>query len=263
MNKYCVIARNFKTSFIKRLSEEVGDELAFFNPWEDEVLPKARIYFFRSTAIHGSDLDLKSLSRLPENSLLINPEQSLRAFRTKETQYAQGLHEPFQPIPWLSLLGRSLDEARGFAETQGPVVVKPIRGQQGWGVERLTSETLCDWWKKRTDDEYLLQRFIPGRELRLFFIRDQYLLLQRRGEETANFARGGSAEACELPRELKALADIFIGNSGAFYGAIDLMESGGKFYFLELNLAPGIEQLEAVTGENVIELLIRSLNSVT
>lgn len=264
MNKYCVIARNVKTYFIKRLSEEVGESLVYFNPWSQDILPSASVYLFRSSAVYGDDQDLKSLASVPSSAKIINPPASLSSFRDKLHQYSRSLGQPFQSIPWINLQGAHLAEAEKFIQLHGDVVVKPHRGQQGWGVEKLDRHRLQAWWERRSDDEYLLQKFISGEEYRLFFIKDSFFLLRRSGDGgVANFALGGEAELALIPPQLREMGRVCIKNSGALYGAIDLIYSKGEYHFLELNLSPGIEQLEKVTGENIIRLLLDSMKSAT
>jgi len=263
MNKYCVIARNFQTYFVKRLSEEVGKELSWFNPWEGSELPPAAIYFFRSSAVYGGQRDLDSLKQIPHGALLVNPETALNTFRDKEKQYSLNLGLPFRLIPWMDLRGKDQNAAENFLQHQGEMIVKPIRGQQGWGVEKLNQESLRNWWERRSDDEYLIQKFIQGKEQRLFFIGDEFYLLSRRGEgPAANFAQGGSAELISVPDKLKSLGRECIQNSQAIYGAIDLILAEGEYHFLELNISPGIEQLEKVSGENILQKLLKHLNSM-
>jgi glutathione synthase/RimK-type ligase-like ATP-grasp enzyme len=264
MNKYCVIARNFKTYFIKRLSEEVGEGLILFNPWEEETLPGAAIYLFRSSAVYGSNKDLEVLNQIPARAMIFNPAEALNKFRDKKLQYTWPLNGPFKSIPWVSLEGRELAFAEKFVQEHPEVVVKPLRGQQGWGVEKLDISSLKEWWARRSDDEYLLQQFISGVELRLFFIRDEFFLLKRTGQGIAvNFAQGGEAELVPIPDRLREQALLFIQNSGAFYGALDLIFSQDEYHFLELNLSPGIEQLESLSGENIIHKLLQAMNSGT
>lgn len=264
MNKYCVIGRNFKTYFIKRLSEEVGQGLSFYNPWENENPPLAGTYLFRSSAIYGSNIDLESLVKLPSWAKVINSAQALNNFRDKKRQYSLSLGRPFQSIPWLSLAAQAPDIVQEFFLDHPDVIIKPLRGQGGWGVERLSSATFVSWWNSRVDEDYLLQKFIPGNEWRIFFIQDQLWCLKRSGEGSAvNFAQGGEAELISPPKDLQKLVQVCIQNSGAFYGAIDLIENEGEYYFLELNLSPGIEQLEKVSGDNIISELLQALNSIT
>lgn len=261
MNKYCVIARNFRTYFIKRLSEEVGKELALYNPWGSERIPNSSVYFFRSSAVYGSEKDLEAIRALPPEAIVLNSPTVINNFRDKNRQYSLSLGRPFSSIPWTNLQGKSLPFAMEFIRENEDIIVKPIRGQGGWGVEKHNLLSFPEWWKQKLDDEFLLQKYLDGEEMRLFFIRDEYYLLRRKAESVAvNFSQGGEAELIPITEELRSLARECIKNSGAFYGAIDLIFYQGKYHFLELNNSPGIEQLEQITGLNIVQKLLISIN---
>lgn len=258
MNKICVIAKNKETHFIKRLIEEVGD-VALFDPWSDIEFPQASIYIGRTTGIHKSDLDLMMMKSLPK---LINPHDTLKRFRTKISQF-QFMEEHDIPIlPWVSIKNSDALIPEKFTVLYPEVVVKPDIGQGGWGVEVLTRDTLKSWMKKH-DKDYLLQPFIKNAtELRYFFVQGQDpIVLKRKAKSgiAANFKNQGEAEVSALPDEFTPAIEKLINLSGAYYGAIDLFIDNGQLYVLELNTVPGIEQLEKVTGQNIISKLLKNL----
>lgn len=266
MNKFCVFSKNKETFFIKRLIEEVGqDAVKLFDPWSDFELPEAQCYLSRTTGVNHSDMDLLIMSSLPADKL-VNPLNVLKRFRSKPTQYQWMEENGFDCLPWLNLKTETELNVEKLFRLYPRMIVKPLVGQGGWGVEALTFEEWKRWWKKKCqsgDKDYLVQRMIyDGQEYRYFFIKDQSPIVLERTNKTgvaANFQREGEAKLSSLPTEHMAEVEKLIRASGASYGAVDLIIKDGILYILELNTVPGIEQLEKVSGENIIQRLLTIL----
>lgn len=260
MNKVCVIAKNKETHFIKRLIDEVGEAgVALFDPWSDLEFPSAEIYIGRTTGIHKSDLDLLMMKPL---KTVINPPDALRRFRSKISQFRWMEDNDFPILPWVSLKETDELTVEKFTVLYPEVVVKPDIGQGGWGVEALTRDKLRTWFKKH-DKDYLFQPFIKdAQELRYFFIKGEAPIVLKRKAKTgiaANFKNQGEAELSTLPAEFTPTIERLVNLSGAHYGAIDLFVDQDRLSILELNTVPGIEQLEKVSGLNIMSKLLKSL----
>lgn len=256
MNRLCIVAKNFQTHFIRRLTEEVGGDVASFNPWEDSVLPPAEVYLLRSTGIYGSSKDLEALSG---ERNVINSIRAHRIFREKQSQYTFFDSIKHPSLTWLNLRSADLSTARTFVSDHEEILVKPNRGQGGWGIEVLNCQTIQSWWD-RGDLDYVAQPYRPDlREGRLFFIgTEQRWILERekaQGAVAANFKQEGRARVLSLPSTHLEILEGLIQESGAAYGAIDFLFDASEVFTLELNVVPGIEQLEMTTGENVARLL--------
>lgn len=254
MNHLCVISRNRGTYFLKRLTEEVGT-IPVWNPWKDETLPEARNYLLRTTGVYGDDRDLEVLRSSEKN--FINPVFTHDLLRDKIRQFRFLERRGFHLIPWAPLRERG----EFLPET---VLIKPIRGQGGWGIRVFSSRgEFLDWEKSTDDQSWIVQPYLTGlRELRLFFCGDEEILLEREGNLVANFTQGGKAREIPVPRELQELGEEIRELTGARYGAVDLFETpDGGHLILEVNPVPGIEQLEAVTGRNVIRLILGMLSA--
>jgi glutathione synthase/RimK-type ligase-like ATP-grasp enzyme len=264
MNKLVVVTKNPNTYFLERLTGEVGnDALVFFNPWTDAFFPKAEKYLVRTTGVYGSDLDLLMLQSL-DSRQIVNSLNSLRRFRSKSLQYSWFDDHDFPTAPWINLKGASLLTIEKFFRLFPFAVVKPDIGQGGWGVDLFNWERFKGWWKKMQgkDESYILQAFIgEATELRYFFIKDEFsLVLERKTKNgiTANFKKSGEAFVSTLANEYRDIIERMIQASEAQYGAIDLLIKDGQLFILELNSVPGIEQLEKVSGENIIRLLLNA-----
>jgi glutathione synthase/RimK-type ligase-like ATP-grasp enzyme len=264
MNKFCVVAKNKETYFIKRLIEEVG-EVDLFDPWSDLVLPEAEKYIVRTTGIYGNDLDLLMINTLPSERL-VNPLPILKRFRSKNTQYEWFDQLDLPCLPWMSLKGTNLVTVEKFFRLYPEVVVKPFNGQGGWGIEALKWDNFKSWKKKKAQDEdYLIQPFIKNAtEYRYFFIKGENPVVLQRHAKTgiaANFQREGEATLVTFPIDHKEVVERLIERSGALYGAIDLLIYDERLIILELNAVPGIEQLEKVSGLNVMKTFTTLINS--
>jgi glutathione synthase/RimK-type ligase-like ATP-grasp enzyme len=253
--KICIIAKNPQTTFIQRLTQVIGkDCYEIFNPWEDDILPDADLYLVRTSGIYGDDQDLKVIRTLPSEKI-INPLGMLELCRDKVRQYR------FFP----EISPRFLDlQTTLMPKLEGKWVAKPHRGQGGWGVKILEAQDVEAWWenqKRLGDTEYLLQEYIEGEEIRVFFIRDQLFSLKRQGEAgVSNFAQGGKAQKVKLTQDQEDMVRMVIFKSQAHYGAIDFIHRE-RPSFLELNSMPGIEQIEEVLKIDLIGLLLASLPS--
>lgn len=263
MNKLVIVAKNPSTYFIKRLMEEVGQGVELFNPWQDLILPEGEKYLVRTTGVYGNDLDLLMLQSLPADKL-VNPLSVLKRFRSKSSQYLWMEEQNISLLHWLPLKGTDLITIEKFFRLYPEVVVKPLIGQGGWGVEVLKWDQFRPWWKKRLgkDEDYLIQPLVRGaRELRHFFIKDgPGFTLERKAASgiAANFKRQGQASLVQLDDVHKQVMDQLIEKSGALYGAVDFFVERDRLTVLELNTVPGIEQLESVSGVNVARELLNA-----
>lgn len=263
MNNICVFAKNKSTYFVRRIMEEAPDRVALFNPWADVNLPVADTYLVRTTGVYHSDLDLLILSSLPADKI-VNTLPVLKRFRGKCSQY-QWMESCDIPVPpWVYLNGLDQVSIEKFFRLYPKGVVKPNFGQGGWGIEAMSWERYRSWARKRAQDQdYLLQQFISSAvEYRIFFIRGLCeIVLKRHSPQSlaANFRAGGAAQTASLPSPLRPVVDEVIHKSQAHYGAIDVLEHDGSSFVLEVNAVPGIEQLESISGQNVIKLILQSL----
>lgn len=267
MNKICVVAKNPDTYFVKRLIKEVGLGAIIFNPWEDLLFPEADLYLSRCSGVYGSDLDLMFLKSVPKNRL-INNFDVLKLFRSKSTQYEWFEKEDVPSLPWLPVKGTDLITIEKFFRLYPELIVKPVIGQGGWGVEKITWPQFKSWKKKKgVDQNYLLQPFIKdATEFRYFFIKGfSPIIFERkvRSGVASNFKNQGEAFISQLPQNILNKMKQIEASSGAHYGAIDLLLKDGQLSVLELNSVPGIEQLEKVSGINVIKELLKSFSRLS
>ena len=255
MNKLTIVAKNPQTYFIKRLTEEVGQQnVQILNPWANSPPPVAPIQkiLFRSSGVYNSDLDLDFIRQL--KAVVINPLRSLEIFRTKSSQYEFFNNHSLPALSWCWL--------KDWKETEGEFLVKPDRGQGGWGIQVFNPKSLVAWkieQERRGDSSWIVQPYKRGQEFRVFFAGAERLTLQRTTGPTsiaANFTQEGTAKLVKLPSELVPIVEKLIQNSEAYYGAIDLLDLPQGPVILELNVVPGIEQLETLSRRNIIQIIL-------
>lgn len=269
MNKILVLAKNKKTYFIKRLIEVVGlERLILFDPWS-EAPPKdtdIEKILVRTTGVYTPQEDLTFLKSQTFTAHIINPLESLEIFRSKLNQYKYFQQQNISHFPWLNLLESEEEELVSFLRKHPAerYLIKPHRGQGGWGIETFTSQEILNWFRARKssegDLEYLLQIYYENvPELRFFFIGEDYsITLQRQktpGHAQANFGQGGEAHQVEDHPEFWPLLKKIRSDFPLSYGAIDALLIKGRPVILEVNTTPGIEQLEQVSGQNVMKRL--------
>jgi glutathione synthase/RimK-type ligase-like ATP-grasp enzyme len=266
MNKISVLAKNRETYFIQRLTEEVG-EVEFIDPWEGPRTPSEDLLLVRTTSVHGQGEDLEYLRRLPSSIRIVNSLSGLMALRSKKNQYELFGKLGIPQLPWLDLMTTEISVVMAFLENF-PVpryIIKPHRGQGGWGIRALTMNEVLQWFQTEKDKEYVLQPFIHGAiEYRYFFIAQDWSWTLKRGvasgEVAANFQRQGTVRSVDpdprfhqIVRQLRQEIDLH-------YGAMDILIIEDELFVLEVNTVPGIEQLEAASGKSVIRLLLNSLS---
>ncbi|HXH29657.1 MAG TPA: hypothetical protein VNJ01_02480 [Bacteriovoracaceae bacterium] len=266
MNKLTVMAKNQNTYFVKRLIQEVGKgSLFLFDPWKDPLeSPQEGRVLVRTTGVYGDERDLEILERFFAPEEIINTLPTLRVLRNKKLQYQIFPTVNIPALPWLDLQHASVPMIRAFLVRHpgSRFLVKPHRGQGGWGIETFSREQMLTWTGDRTDKEFILQPYLEGwRELRCFFIDDWCLSLEREnsGGAASNFTAGGTARLIDLPPSVKELVGRIRKHFQLTYGAIDFLQQREELITLEINSAPGVEQLEAITGVNVMRKLVDQL----
>lgn len=253
MNKLLVVAKNPETYFIKRLIKEVGQSgLLLFNPWKDGLPTDFDRVLFRSSGIYHSDKDLDFVRHCGKP--VLNPVSSLELFRSKSSQYQFFAKRSHPFIPWQHL--------KDFTGGEGWFLVKPDVGQGGWGIQVLTSSQMLTFKQSKLisqDTAWLVQPYVEANEYRVFFMGDERYTLKRlpqEGKAAANFSQEGEAEVVSMPAHFKDMIEKLIKDSGAYYGAIDLLDPDSGPVILEVNVVPGIQQLEQLTHLNIVSRLL-------
>ncbi|BAO55980.1 30S ribosomal protein S6--L-glutamate ligase [Nonlabens marinus] len=148
-----------------------------------------------------------------------------------------------------------------------PLVIKLLEGTQGLGVvladNRNSAESILEAFNG-LQARVIAQEFIKeagGADIRVFIVDGVVVGAMKRqgkeGEFRSNLHRGGSANIIELSDEeenaaLKAAKAMGLGIAG-----VDLLQSSRGPLILEVNSSPGLEGIEAATGKDIANQIIR------
>jgi glutathione synthase/RimK-type ligase-like ATP-grasp enzyme len=268
MNQFSILAKNQETYFIKRFSAELGEVgLNIINPWHKPCFkPSSGIILVRTTGVYGDDQDLEYLISLNPSARIINPLKAVQVFRQKSSQYVSFQKNSFPHLPWIHLRNGKLEKIHSFLDQLKirKLLIKPNRGQGGWGIRVFSTSEFNNWWRDSLDYDYVLQPYLGlSEEFRLFFIgHKKYWVLKREASQNslaANFTQGGEALLVSPPSWASPLLRKVTSLYKLDYGAIDILIMKEKIFVLEVNIAPGIEQLENITGLNIARILLKSL----
>ena len=147
-----------------------------------------------------------------------------------------------------------------------PVIIKLIEGAQGKGVvladtDKAAASVIGAF--RDLDAYFLVQEFIEeakGSDLRCFVVGGKVVAAMKRkaapGEFRSNLHRGGSASVVKLTRAERTSAERAARIIGLNVAGVDLVRTKDGPAVLEVNSSPGLEGIEATTGENVAGRII-------
>ncbi|MCB1686550.1 MAG: 30S ribosomal protein S6--L-glutamate ligase, partial [Pseudomonadales bacterium] len=170
-------------------------------------------------------------------------------------------------IPVTAFANRPDDVKRLIKEVGGaPLVIKLLEGTQGIGVvlaetEQAAESVIQGFMGLRAN--ILVQEFIKesgGSDIRCFVVGDKVIAAMRRsapeGEFRSNLHRGGSAELVRLKPAERQTAVNAAKIMGLNVCGVDLLRSKRGPLVMEVNSSPGIQGIEAATGQNVADMII-------
>ena len=160
-------------------------------------------------------------------------------------------------------------EAEEILEFVGgaPIVVKVLEGTQGVGVMLLETkmaavsviQAMHSLHAKIMVQEYIEEA--GGKDLRVFIVNNKVVgAMVREGKEgdfRSNLHRGGTAIQAKLSKEERFVALQACKAMGLQVAGVDLIRSDRGPLVLEVNSSPGLEGIEAATGVNIAESIIK------
>ncbi len=198
-----------------------------------------------------------------------NPSDAVLRARDKlrclQILSAQGLDMP------VTVFGDNPDDTNDVLAMLGdpPHVIKLNEGSQGTGVvlaeKRSASQSVVEAFRGLYAN-FLVQEFIAeakGSDLRCFVVGGKVVAAMQRdasaGEFRANLHRGGTASKADLSAQEKRIAIRAAAALGLGIAGVDLLRSKRGPLILEVNASPGLEGIEAATGVDVSDQIIRHL----
>jgi len=210
---------------------------------------------------------------------VLNPPRAIECavdkYLTTAKLMAAGL-----PVP-RTIVCETADAALAAFETLGrDVVVKPLFGSEGRGILRVTDPDLAlrvFRTLERIQAVLYLQEFIhhDGSDLRVLVLDGRVLAAMKRrgadGDFRTNVSRRGQAEPVDLTDDQRDWALRATAAIGARVSGVDLLyghpghksrgdsDGAARGHVIEVNGVPGWKALRQVTGCDVADEIIRSL----
>ncbi|WP_163849061.1 glutathione synthase [Pseudooceanicola aestuarii] len=163
-----------------------------------------------------------------------------------------------------TVIARDLPTIRAFKDTHGDVILKPLYGNGGAGVFRLTPDdrnlsSLHELFTGFTREPLIVQKFLPAvakGDKRVILVDGEAVgainRVPAKGETRSNMHVGGRPEKVELSdrdREICAAIGPALREKGQIFVGIDVIGD----YLTEINVTSptGIQELERFDGINV------------
>lgn len=157
---------------------------------------------------------------------------------------------------------QSMAQARAIARREcanGPLVLKPLFGAQGWGIRLVESEADIPS-PEEARGVYYLQRFVgtarpPYEDMRILvsFGRIVGAMRRRSSHWITNVRQGAKPLAAEPTGQERDLALAAVAALGADVAGVDLIAGAGGPMVLEVNSMPGWHGLQKVVAFDIAE----------
>lgn len=262
-----------------------GIQIERVDPKEVDLLvdPKATVIHLRgqpvdlpdfAVAAFFEDFDLHNLAVLEQlealGTLCLNTASTIFLSANKLRTHLR-LAQAGIPTPKTLLLhpASTVDDLRRHFEL--PLVVKPIDGSKGEGVELIRTDEALEAFlqtalAKSGLSTWVAQEYIQashGKDLRILVIdRKPVFAMLREGKAgtfTSNYSTGGKVSAWTMDDALKALAQKVIDATGLNMGGIDVLLGDDGYQVCEINSMPGFQGIEQCSDINVPMALFRSI----
>ncbi len=169
----------------------------------------------------------------------------------------------------VTAFAHSTDATAQLIEIVGgaPLVVKLLESTQGKGVvlceTRSAAEAIIDAFRG-LNANFLVQEYVKeagGADIRCLVIGDKVVAAMKRQakpeEFRSNLHRGGAASLIRLTPEERSTAVRAARRMGLNVSGVDILRSNHGPVVLEVNSSPGLEGIEAATGQDVAGQIIR------
>lgn len=173
----------------------------------------------------------------------------------------------------VTVFGDNPDDTSDLLNMLGapPHVIKLNEGAQGSGVvlaeKPAASQSVIEAFRGLYAN-FLVQEFVReanGRDVRCFVVGDRVVAAMQRaavdGDFRANLHRGGTGSAVRLSAAERRIALRAAEVLGLGIAGVDLLRSARGPLVLEVNASPGLEGIEAVSGVDVAEAVIRHVET--
>ena len=198
------------------------------------------------------------LQRVHPDTLVVNDPEWVRNYPEKL------LVLDFPDLTPPTMIARDLETLKSFKEAHGDIILKPLYGNGGAGVFRLTPEdrnlaSLHELFSGINREPLIAQKFLPAvskGDKRVILVDGEPVgainRVPAKGETRSNMHVGGRPEKVDLtPRDLEICARIgpLLKEKGQIFVGIDVIGD----YLTEINVTSptGIQELERFDGTNI------------
>lgn len=141
-----------------------------------------------------------------------------------------------------------------------PVIVKPIDGRRGMGIEKINSKKEARDFFTANPRGYFLQKYYPIKaDIRILIVGNRVIGGFRRfikkGEFKSNIHET-PAEKIVISKEMRLLALKAAKSLDCEIAGVDIFEYKGKLYVLEVNFSPQWQKFKKVTEINPAAYII-------
>ncbi len=218
------------------------------------------IFLFRAYNKNFREARILAEALLAKNKIVIDTVLGLNMINSKIYEASKlnraGIN---YPKTWQSIWGRNYNEI--LKKIDFPLIVKPIYGQKGQGVEKIENEQDFIKFFETNPKGYLMQEFfkIDG-DIRVFIVNGKILGGIKRyltkNDFRSNISLGAKIKKIDLTDEMKKIA-IKAANAMQYeIAGVDLIEYKNKIYVLEVNSTPQWQGFKKATGINPAKEII-------
>jgi glutathione synthase len=198
------------------------------------------------------------LERIHPKTLVVNDPAHVR--NAPEKMFVMEFPELMPP----TLITRDLAEIKAFREEHGDIVMKPLYGNGGAAVFRLTRDdlnfgSLYDLFATTFREQWVVQKFLPAvkhGDKRIILVDGQFAGAVNRvpapDDLRSNMVRGGSPKDTELTARERAICERLgpeLKKRGLLFTGIDVIDG----WLTEINVTSptGLRAIQSLGGPNI------------
>jgi glutathione synthase len=202
------------------------------------------------------------LERIHPKTLVVNDPAQVR--NAPEKMFVTDFPDLMPP----TLISRDLAEIKAFRATHGDIVMKPLYGNGGAAVFRLTKEdmnfgSLYDMFSTTFREAWMIQKFLPAvkqGDKRIILVDGEFAGAVNRvpadDDIRSNMVRGGAAKATELTdreREICKRLGPELRARGLIFVGIDVID--GNLTEINVTSPTGIRAIKTLGGPDIAAMI--------
>lgn len=243
------------------VARQQGDHVQF-GTWEERDLTDFDVIWLRQDPPFDMAYITTThlLDRVRDDVLIVNDSFWVRNYPEKLMVL------DFPDLTPATMITRSLDQLRAFQRKHGTIIVKPLYGNGGAGVFKITPEdsnlaSLHEMFSEISREPVIAQQFLPAvsaGDKRIILVDGEPVgainRVPQKGETRSNMHVGGRAEKVALTardQEICAAIGPRLRDKGQVFVGIDVIGD----WLTEINVTSptGIQELERFDGVNIAE----------